>query len=66
MGIMSYNGSINFGLIGDYEAMPMLDSFAQDLEDVLAELAATVPAEKQADPKSNGSARKHESAVAEG
>ena len=48
VGIMSYNGGINFGLIGDYEAMPMLDSFATELEDALEELAATVPAETAA------------------
>jgi WS/DGAT/MGAT family acyltransferase len=44
VGIMSYDGSINFGLVGDYGAFPGLDSFAADLEDSLAELAATVVA----------------------
>ena len=34
IGIMSYNGTINFGLIGDYDAMADLDSFALDLEGV--------------------------------
>ena len=43
VGIMSYDGGINFGLIGDYEAMPMLDSFAADLEETLADLAETMP-----------------------
>ena len=28
VGIMSYNGQVNFGLIGDYDAMADLDSFA--------------------------------------
>lgn len=43
VGIMSYDGGINFGLIGDYEAMPMLDDLGAHLEEALAELAATVP-----------------------
>jgi len=43
VGIMSYDGSINFGLIGDYGAFGGLDSFAADLEEALAELTATVP-----------------------
>jgi WS/DGAT/MGAT family acyltransferase len=37
--IMSYNGRINFGLVGDYELMSDLDDFAGDLEASLAELA---------------------------
>ena len=41
VGIMSYNGAINFGLIGDYVAMATLDDLAADLEAVLEELAAT-------------------------
>ena len=32
VGIMSYNGQVNFGLIGDYDAMADLDSFGLDLE----------------------------------
>jgi diacylglycerol O-acyltransferase len=40
VGIMSYNGQVNFGLIGDYDAMPGLDQLGGDLESSLAELAA--------------------------
>src|SRR5262245_1242541 len=36
--IMSYNGKIDFGLLGDYDAMPDLESFGEYLEDALAEL----------------------------
>ena len=43
VGIMSYDGTINFGLIGDYVAMPELDDLADHLDEALAELAATVP-----------------------
>jgi WS/DGAT/MGAT family acyltransferase len=43
VGIMSYNGQVNFGLIGDYDAMGDLDSFALDLEAATAEAIATAP-----------------------
>jgi diacylglycerol O-acyltransferase / wax synthase len=38
VGIMSYNGQVNFGLVGDYDAMGDLDSFGLDLEGAIAEL----------------------------
>ncbi len=48
VGIMSYNGQVNFGLIGDYDAMADLDSFALDLEAAIRETAATAaPKPKQ-------------------
>jgi WS/DGAT/MGAT family acyltransferase len=37
--IMSYNGRINFGLLGDYDAMHDLDDLADDFADALGELA---------------------------
>jgi WS/DGAT/MGAT family acyltransferase len=43
-GVMSYNGQVNFGLIGDYDAMPDIDSLAHDLNESLAELVALEPA----------------------
>jgi len=43
VGIMSYNGQVDFGLIGDYDAMADLESFGLDLENAIGELgAATV------------------------
>ena len=36
--IMSYNGGIDFGLLGDYDAMPDLDFFADALRESLNEL----------------------------
>jgi diacylglycerol O-acyltransferase len=36
--IMSYNGGIDFGLLGDYDAMPDLDQFATFLDDARQEL----------------------------
>ncbi len=57
-GIMSYNGQVNFGLIGDYEAMADLDSLAHDLSESLAELKALVPGEgRSKKPKSKKPAR---------
>jgi WS/DGAT/MGAT family acyltransferase len=36
--IMSYNGMIDFGLLGDYDAMPDLDFFADAVRESLSEL----------------------------
>jgi diacylglycerol O-acyltransferase len=38
--IMSYNGGIDFGLLGDYDAVPDLDDISDHLGDALAELVA--------------------------
>jgi diacylglycerol O-acyltransferase / wax synthase len=47
--IMSYNGGIDFGLLGDYDAVPDIDDIAGYLEYSLAELveAAGKPAAKR-------------------
>jgi len=38
--IISYNGWLNFGLLGDYDALPDLDSLASDVSDAIDELVA--------------------------
>ncbi len=38
--IMSYNRGIDFGLLGDYDAMPDIDEVGDHLEEALAELVA--------------------------
>jgi diacylglycerol O-acyltransferase / wax synthase len=43
VGIMSYDGQVNFGLVGDYDAMADLDSFGLDLEQALAEARGSAP-----------------------
>jgi WS/DGAT/MGAT family acyltransferase len=43
IGIFSYNGQLNFGLIGDYDGMADLESFALDLEAALEEISAATP-----------------------
>jgi hypothetical protein len=53
VGIMSYNGQVDFGLVGDYDAMADLDSFALDLEGAVREIveAAASPAPAKAQRK---------------
>jgi len=38
IGIMSYDGQVNFGLIGDYDGMPDLEDLGQDIEASISEL----------------------------
>jgi diacylglycerol O-acyltransferase / wax synthase len=49
--IMSYNGNVDFGLLGDYDAMPDLDFVGQSIKGSLGELlraAGTTPSWEQA------------------
>jgi len=39
--LLSYDGAINFGIVGDFDVMWDLDDFADDLRESLAELAVT-------------------------
>jgi hypothetical protein len=41
LALMSYNGAINFGLVGDYDSIPDLEDVAHHLADSLRELAET-------------------------
>ena len=52
--IMSYNGGIDFGLLGDYDALPDLEEIGEMLEASLAELVAAAQRRGHA----NGGARK--------
>jgi hypothetical protein len=51
--IMSYNGKMNFGLVGDYDAMHDLDDLADDFHESLGELAevAGVPLTSERAPR---------------
>jgi diacylglycerol O-acyltransferase / wax synthase len=42
--IVSYNGSVDIGLIGDYDAMSDLDEFGEDIEAAVEELLAAARA----------------------
>ena len=46
--IMSYDGRLFFGLLGDYDAMGDLDALAADLDSAIRELAAAAGVEAQA------------------
>jgi diacylglycerol O-acyltransferase / wax synthase len=46
--IMSYNGGIDFGLLGDYDAMPDIETVADGIRDALAELVELARAPAQA------------------
>jgi WS/DGAT/MGAT family acyltransferase len=41
--LLSYNGVVGFGLLGDYDAAPDLEVLAEGIEKSLAELLETVP-----------------------
>jgi diacylglycerol O-acyltransferase len=38
--LMSYNGAVDYGLLGDYDAMPDIELVAEGIEDSLTELSA--------------------------
>jgi len=55
--IMSYHGGIDFGLLGDYDAMYDLDAFGEHLEASLAELLTAARARlAEAEPAADGGA----------
>jgi diacylglycerol O-acyltransferase len=53
LAIMSYDGELSFGLLGDYDALPDIDRIARGLSDSVKELAE-LAREKPAGPGSNG------------
>src|SRR3954452_10395528 len=60
--IMSYNGQMNFGLLGDYDALPDIDRIADGIEASLAELLGlprrrTAPARPSGDDANGNGAR---------
>jgi diacylglycerol O-acyltransferase / wax synthase len=52
--IMSYNGGIDYGLLGDYDALPDIDLIADGIDMSLRELLAAVPDEREAPPSNGG------------
>jgi diacylglycerol O-acyltransferase len=55
--IMSYNGGLDYGLLGDYDAMPDIDLVAEGIKASLAELLAAARGGKSpraATPSTNG------------
>ena len=52
--IMSYNGGIDFGLLGDYDALADIDVIAEGIDSALAELLAVARGEQAAAPMAPG------------
>jgi diacylglycerol O-acyltransferase / wax synthase len=52
--IMSYNGKVEFGLLGDYDAMPDLEEVGLALEESLGELLAAAHEQAAAAARANG------------
>jgi diacylglycerol O-acyltransferase len=52
--IMSYNGNVHFGLLGDYEAMGDLDRFGKHLDEALAELLGVARRKAAKSAQANG------------
>ena len=55
--IMSYNGSLDFGMLGDFDAMPDMDFVADAIEETTAELLALARAEPKAKAKAGSNGR---------
>ncbi len=60
IGVMSYDGEMNYGLIGDYDAMPDIESLADDIRASLDELLV---AAKQHSKKTKPAAKPRVSTV---
>jgi diacylglycerol O-acyltransferase / wax synthase len=56
--IMSYDGRINFGLVGDFDALPDHDELAADFEASLAELAELAGVKLERSASRTGPARR--------
>ena len=64
IGIMSYDGEIDFGLVGDFDGMADLDSFGLDLEAAIEEAVATLPpGSRPGEPQRTSRARARNGAV---
>jgi diacylglycerol O-acyltransferase len=63
--IMSYNGQMNFGLLGDYDAVPDLDRIADGIEASLAELVA-LARRRTAPPRSSSNGARRDAPVTSG
>jgi diacylglycerol O-acyltransferase / wax synthase len=64
-GIMSYNGGVNFGLVGDYDSMPDLDALLEDLEASVEELVEAAGSAQRGDVGKTRAAKGRKQAQAE-
>jgi diacylglycerol O-acyltransferase / wax synthase len=49
--IMSYNGQLNFGLVADYDALPDVETLAEELSSAIEELAAVAAPDGGGEPR---------------
>jgi hypothetical protein len=56
--IMSYNGGMNFGLLGDYDALADIDAVAAGIEDAIAELVALAGGTDEGEPAPGANGRR--------
>jgi diacylglycerol O-acyltransferase / wax synthase len=64
--IMSYNGKVEFGLLGDHDAMPDLEDVGRHLEDALSELLAAARERAATTVRSDGGGKSAPTAEADG
>ncbi|PWU20028.1 MAG: wax ester/triacylglycerol synthase family O-acyltransferase [Candidatus Rokuibacteriota bacterium] len=64
--VMSYHGRMNFGLLGDFDAMPDMRLVAEGLETSLAELRTAAGLRKRRAPKRAAAARRTPAAARSG
>jgi diacylglycerol O-acyltransferase / wax synthase len=64
--IMSYNGSLDYGLLGDYDALPDIDVITQGLQDTVNELLSAARAGQSAPRPRRSRARRSESSGGKG
>jgi diacylglycerol O-acyltransferase / wax synthase len=57
LAIMSYDGHLNFGLLGDYDALPDIDAFADYVRDAIDELLDVARARRGSGNGSSGNGR---------
>jgi WS/DGAT/MGAT family acyltransferase len=55
--IMSYNGKIEYGLLGDYDALPDIDLIAEGIESALGELLAAARGKTKQRTRAGGAAK---------
>ena len=55
--IMSYDGRVFFGLLGDFDALADLDTLAADVDEAIRELAAAAGAKPARRPRKRAPAR---------
>ncbi len=64
--IMSYDGGVNFGLLGDYDALPDIDVISAGLEESLAELMRAAGQKSPSARSARGPTRRTKAAKAPG